>query len=594
MEKEIIFKKQNQLQLFARLFKYIIPFWDKYLLIIILMIVQGTIHALPVLLLSKLPVFIGDAQIADYIKFCFLFLFPAFLFRWVIFDSILYILVWYVGLKLSFKFRLDLYKHLQSLSLNFFQSRPVGEHIYRANADIDSFLPLLNSTMSGLPGLVSNIYQTILMAYLISVAGSKVLFYFALTLIPIYTAVYFLYNIIQRLDYKKRSKAQELTAVLRESIAGIRVIKAFDKVNYTIRRYYQKMVAFYKTTQAAYIMQFMIADQIRVIPVHLFWPLSLPFFAYLGLKEQIPVITWGSIIYFARYMLYFLDGTYNFFQRLRLYLIPAQRLFETMDKKPEIAEPSSARKITKLKGQLEFDSVNFSYLKGYPILKNVSFQLEQGKKLAIIGPSGAGKSTIAMLALKLFKPESGSIKIDGIDIQELNMNSILERTGVILQDTYLFGGTIRDNIRYANPKATDEEVIQASMGAGIHEDILEMPGGYDMDVAEGTNLSGGQKQRIAIARALLKKPELLILDEATSALDVTTENSIIETLRKNFSHVSTIIISHRLNIVSDADLIVVIDKGEIVESGNHLTLLENRKLYYKLYKQQSDSLNKEG
>ena len=515
-------------------------------------------------------------------------LLPAFLFRYVIFESLLNTLNWYIGLKLSLKFRQVLYRHLESLSLNFYQTRPIGEHIYRANADIDSFIPLFNNPMSGFPMLISSIYQTILMAYLISIAGTEVLFYLALILIPIYSLVHVLYSTVRRLDYKKRARAQELTAVLRDSIAGIRVIKAFDRVKFTLRRYFRALADYLKSTQAAYLMQTLVADQVRTSPVHILWPLSLPFFAYLALKGKIPVITWFGIIIFSRQMLYFLDLTFSFFQKLRLYTVPAQRYFETLDIKPEITESVDAKKLADLKGRLEFNAVDFSYQPGFPILKNISFKLQPGKKLAIIGASGAGKSTIANLALRLYDPDNGEIKIDHESLSKINMRSVLAQTGVILQDTFLFGGTIQDNIRYANPDATDDEVIQAARDAGIHHDILEMPGGYNMDVAEGASLSGGQKQRIAIARALIKKPKLLLLDEATSSLDIVTEDAIIKTLKQNFKNTTTILISHRIKLITDADEILVLDKGEVVERGKHDELIQNKKLYYQFYRQQVD------
>jgi ABC-type multidrug transport system fused ATPase/permease subunit len=517
-----------------------------------------------------------------------LMLLPAFLFRYVIFESLLNTLNWYIGLKLSLKFRQVLYRHLESLSLSFYQTRPVGEHIYRANVDIDSFIPLFNNPLSGFPMLISSIYQTILMAYLISIAGPEILFYLALILIPIYSLVHVLYSTVRRLDYKKRARAQELTATLRDSIAGIRVIKAFDRVKFAVRRYFRALTEYLKSTQAAYLMQLLVADLVRTSPVHIIWPLSLPFFAYLALKGKIPIISWFGIIIFSRQMLYFLDLTFSFFQKLRLYTVPVQRYFETLDIQPEIIEPGDAKKLADLRGELEFNAVDFAYQPGFPILKNISFKLEPGKKLAIIGASGAGKSTIANLALRLYDPNNGKIKIDQENLRQINMRSVLAQTGVILQDTFLFGGTIRDNIRYANPNATDEEVIQAARDAGIHNDISEMPSSYDMDVAEGANLSGGQKQRIAIARALIKKPRLLFLDEATSSLDTVTEDAIIKTLRQNFQKITTIIISHRINLITDADEIIVLDKGEIVERGKHDDLIQNKKLYYQFYRQQID------
>ena len=578
--------QNSQFKLFTRLLKYLVPFWDKYLLIILLQMIQGTIHALPVLFLSKLPIFIGTGRTVDYLIFAALILLPSFIFRWVIFDSLLYTLVWVLGLKLSLKFRLDLYRKMNQLSLRFYQSRPVGEHLYRANVDIDSVLPLLNST-GGIPGFISSLYQTALMAWLVSVAGSEILFYLTLVLIPIYFLVHVLYGVVRRLDFQRRARAQEVTAVLRESIAGIRVIKAFNRARNTIYRYFSSLSKYYKISQAAYFMQ-IFSDQVRVSPIHVLWPLSLPFFAYLGLKEQIPIVTWGSIVFFTRAMLFHLDGSYSFFQKIRLFLVPARRLFDTLDLVPEITELPTAKKISQLRGELEFQNVNFSYDAGFPVLKNISFKIEPGKKVAIIGPSGAGKSTICSLALRLFLPDSGTIEIDGTDVRELNLTSVLEQTGVILQETFLFGGSIRENIRYGNPTASDADVEQAARDAGIHADILEMPGGYEMDVAEGTNLSGGQKQRLAIARALIKPPRLLVLDEATASLDIATERSIIETLRQQFQNISTLIVSHRLAIVADADEIIVLEQGEVVERGTHAELLEKRKLYYKLYQQQTN------
>jgi len=588
LNQDPVLKSHSQTKLLLRLFKYVIPYWDKYILIVLLQLIQGTIHALPILLLSRLPIFIETGQTSDYIKFCLLMLFPAFLFRYVIFESLLNTLNWYIGLKLSLKFRQHLYRHIEALSLRFYQSRPVGEHLYRANVDIDSFMPLFNHPLSGFPMLISSVYQTILMAYLISVAGPEILFYLALVLIPIYTLVHILYSKVRKLDYNKRARAQELTAVLRDSIAGIRVIKAFDRVRFTIRRYFSAMVKYLKSTQSAYLMQVLVADYVKTSPIHFIWPLSLPFFAYLALKGKVPIITWFGIIIFSRQMLYFLDLSFSFFQKLRLFLVPAQRYFETIDIQPEIIESPAAKKLFDFRGEIEFSKVDFSYQKKFPILKDISFELEPGKKLAIIGASRAGKSTIANLALRLYDPENGKIKIDNENLHEINMESLLTQTGVILQDTFLFGGTIRDNIRYANPNATDDQVRQAAIDAGIHHDILNMPGGYDMDVAEGANLSGGQKQWIAIARALIKKPKLLLLDEATSSLDIATEDKIIETLRQNFKNITTIIISHRINLITDADEIIVLEQGKIVERGRHAELIQNEKLYYQFYRQQID------
>ena len=337
-------------------------------------------------------------------------------------------------------------------------------------------------------------------------------------------------------------------------------------------------------------MQMLVADLVRTSPVHILWPLSLPFFAYLGLKGSFPILSWFAVIYFSRQMLYFLDLTFSFVQKYRLFLVPAQRLFETLDVAPEITFPENGVNLKSLQGNVEFNNVNFSYQKGLPVLNCINFSVARGGKLAIVGKSGAGKSTIANLILRLFDADSGEVRIDGRKISQINIDTLLPQIGVILQDTFLFGGTIRDNIRYGNPDASDEQVIDAAIAAGIHQDILKIPDGYDTDVAEGARLSGGQKQRIAIARALIKNPKLLILDEATSSLDITTEHKIIQTLRRVFQNVTTIMISHRISFIQDADFIIVLDHGKIIQQGNHQSLIKNEGLYRQLYQAQTKSV----
>lgn len=551
-----------------------------------MLIIQGTIHALPPLLLSKIDLFIRSGRLAEYLIFCLAILLPTFLFRYVIFESLLSILNWFIGLKVSLHLRRQLYRHLERLPLAFYQSRTVGEHMYRANADIDSIIPILNSPFHGLQTFISNIYQVILMAYLISVAGSDTILYGTLILIPIYIAVHLLFTIIRRLDYAKRERAQAVTTVLQETIAGIRVVKAFNRARHSLRRYLHAMTRFYRTTQAAYMMNVMVAGQVQNLPIHILWPLSLPFFAYLGLKGHMPVFSWLATVMFTRLFFFFFNNLYSFFQNTRLYLIPIQRLYETLDQPPHFEEPPDAVDLHSFSGRVEFDSVSFSYSAGRTTLSDIGFSLEPGRKLAVIGPSGAGKSTLTSLLLRLYHPDRGNIRLDGHDIGRVRINSILDRTGVILQETFLFGGTIRDNIRYGRPEASDAEVEEAARMADIHDDILNMPGGYDMDVAEGARLSGGQKQRIAIARALIKKPSLLILDEATSSLDIATEDAVIETIRRSFGRVTTLVISHRLHLVRDADEIIVLDKGCVIERGTHETLMRKGGLYAGLHRRE--------
>jgi ABC-type multidrug transport system fused ATPase/permease subunit len=311
-----------------------------------------------------------------------------------------------------------------------------------------------------------------------------------------------------------------------------------------------------------------------------------PLLGAMVLLGKIDAIRYIGLLFFCRAALFYADMVYQNFQAIRLGVVPVQRLFETLGIEPAVAEKPDAYALTELLGRVEFDNVTFSYVEGTPVLRDVSFTLEPGQKLGIVGPSGAGKSTITSLLFRFWDPDKGAVRIDGHDVRDLKMNTVLKRMGVILQFTHLFSGSIADNIRYGNPGATDDEVVAAAKAAGFHDDIISFPKGYETDVGEGEKLSGGQRQRLSIARALVKKPQLLVLDEPTASLDPKTAAWIGETLREISANVTTLIISHRLSDVEDANRILVADSGRIVEEGTHESLLARGGLYADLYRRQ--------
>jgi len=278
-------------------------------------------------------------------------------------------------------------------------------------------------------------------------------------------------------------------------------------------------------------------------------------------------------------------GTFvKIYTQLQETLGAMRRVNEILDTKPLVNSPENSVKLTSLKGHVCFSEVIFGYEDSTPVLNNISFDIHPGKTVALIGPSGAGKSTTVQLLLRFFDPQSGKIQIDGNNLKSLDLESYLSQVALVPQETLLFGGTIRENILYGKLDATDTEMIEASKSANAHEFIVEFSNGYDTLVGEkGTKLSGGERQRIAIARALLKNPKVLVLDEATSALDNQSEMLIQEALEKLMAGRTTFIIAHRLSTVHNADKIIVLDKGKVVESGTHKELMANEGLYHHLY-----------
>ena len=261
-----------------------------------------------------------------------------------------------------------------------------------------------------------------------------------------------------------------------------------------------------------------------------------------------------------------------------------RRVYDILDTQPEIKNPENPIPLSKIEGNIRFENVSFDYQEGVEVLKQVSFDILPGQTIALVGPSGAGKSTLIQLLHRFFDPNSGSVQIEGIDIRELDRSSFLSQIALVPQETLLFGGTVRENILYGKLDATFAELVDAAKSAHAHEFISKLKNGYDTPVGEkGVKLSGGERQRIAIARALLKNPKILVLDEATSALDNQSEYLIQEALDRLMVNRTTLVIAHRLSTVHNADKIIVLDQGRVVEMGNHKELMVNENLYYHLY-----------
>lgn len=477
-------------------------------------------------------------------------------------------------------FRSSLFSKLQKLPIAFFDKSTHGDLMSRLTNDIDNVSTTISqSTVQLIGGVMMVLGSLVLMLIL-----SPVLTLAAVATLPLsFLMTKLIAGKTSPLYKRQQAELGTLDGHLEESISGLRVIKAFNHEEEVIGQFEalnQKLLAVGLKAQiwSGYLFPLMnIINNLTIAIVALTG----------GILAIDGVISVGIITSFIGYSRYFsrpLSEFANVFNTLQSAAAGAERVFDILDEKEEEQDFKAARKLSNPKGEVVFENVSFYYREDVPIIRDVSFEVKSGSSIAIVGPTGAGKTTIVNLLARFYDVTSGRILIDGTDIREYSRDSLRKCFGIVLQETYLFSGTIKDNIKYGNPAATDEEVVKAAQIANAHRFISRMPGGYDTVLSEsGSNLSQGQKQLLAIARAVLVNPSILILDEATSSVDTRTEFNIQKAMLNIMNGRTSFIIAHRLSTIRDADTIIVIDNGEIVERGTHESLLNEKGVYYRLY-----------
>ncbi|MBP2638352.1 MAG: putative multidrug export ATP-binding/permease protein [Firmicutes bacterium] len=489
----------------------------------------------------------------------------------------------FIGQKVIIDIREAVYRHLQRLSLSYYEKRQTGaimSHITNdvaalQNALVESVIELFTEGMVLLGSMGAMFYLHWKLSLLTFV-----------TLPLVARAITVFGKRLRKASRVMQERAADITSVLQESISAVRVIKSFVREEHEIQRFsrenYYNFRAQMKTAQLTAtltpVIEFLAAIGVTII----IW--------YGGREVINGSLTSGSLIAFLIYAVNIsnpikrLSRVYSNIQRA---LAAAQRVFEVLDTEPEIQDLPGAKELPRITGRVVFENVDFSYKQGEPALKNVSLVAETGQMIAIVGPSGAGKTTIANLVPRFYDPTAGRITIDGYDIKTVTLKSLREQIGIVPQETMLFNGTVYENILYGDLAADKDKVIAAAKAANAHEFIVEMPEAYETQIGErGSKLSGGQRQRIAIARAILKDPRVLILDEATSALDTESEKLVQEALDKLMVGRTSFVIAHRLSTVQRAHVILVIEKGRIIECGSHAELVGAGGLYSKLYQVQ--------
>lgn len=479
--------------------------------------------------------------------------------------------------------RQDLFNKFQTLSLSFFDKRSHGDLMSRVTNDIES----LNNALSQ---SVNQILSSILMVSGVSIAMFSLNWILAIVTLLVIPVMFFSTNKIISYSskyYKQRQQALgDLNGLVEESISGREVITLFGKE--------EKMINEFSHVNEDLRQSSIKAESVSGFlgPVNNFINnMGLGFVIAIGAVMTVyDLATVGMIASFVMYSRQFfrpinqLSSLLNMFQSA---IAGAERVFEMMDEKPDLPDKKDAMSVDSLKGEVEFSHVYFSYDGEKKVLKDIHFHVRPGEKIALVGPTGSGKTTIINLLMRFYDVTSGTIKLDGRDIRDYKLNELRKRIGIVLQDTFLFSGTIMDNIRYGRLEATDEEVIRAAKLASAHQFIKYLPNGYDTQITSGgTNLSQGQRQLLAIARAILANSDILILDEATSSIDTRTELQIQEGINRLLEGRTSFVIAHRLKTIEKADRIFVILNGEIIESGSHEELLKSKGHYFHMYKTQ--------
>ncbi|TMK25543.1 MAG: ABC transporter ATP-binding protein [Actinobacteria bacterium] len=486
----------------------------------------------------------------------------------------------WVGERILADLRNKLFGHLQRLSLGFYEKNRAGVIISRLTNDVEALDQLVTD---GVTSLVQNTLTLVGTAILLFVLDWR-LALATLTVIPAMSVGTVIFRKRSARAYRAvRERLGLVTATLAEDIAGMRVVQAFTREQRNIRNFREVSERYRESNQETVVLNglyFPFVDLLSSIAL----AVVLGYGGHLYFQGDVTI---GTLFAFMLYVQNFFDPIQQLSQLYNTFLSATaalDKIMDVLDEEPEVVDAPDARPLPQLAGGVAFEGVRFAYGRGPEVLHGLDLDVPAGTTVALVGHTGAGKSTIAKLLARFYDPVEGRITIDGIDLRDVTQESLRRQLGIVPQEGFLFAGTVTENIAFARPDASPADVVRAARAVGAHEFILRLEGGYETQLQErGTRLSLGQRQLVALARALLADPRILILDEATSSVDIGTERKIEQALRLLLAGRTAFIIAHRLSTIRDADLIVVLEYGQIVEQGSHDELLARRGLYTSLY-----------
>ena len=485
------------------------------------------------------------------------------------------------------RLRRDLFAHLQKLSIAFFDRHTAGELMSRLTNDIDAINQAVSQNVVSLVASVLSLVGIVIAMFVLNV-------WLALSAVLVVPIMFWFTQFVARYTRKGFRDLQkelgEINSVMEESISGQRVVKAFRRSDLAIERFRASNQKVYQAGVYANTYALMLMPLTNVLG-NFFVIVLVGLGGYLALQSLVTVGMIATFIAYAQNFIQPLRQLANMYNAIQAALAGAERVFEIIDTPAEVDDASDAPLPAPVKGEVRFADVSFGYLPNQPIIKNISLEAKAGQTIALVGPTGAGKTTIINLLTRFYEVNDGRITIDGRDIRNVSKSDLRQKLGIVLQDTFLFADTVLENIRYGRLAATDEECIEAAKLADADHFIRQLPQGYQTKLSErASNLSQGQRQLLSIARAILADPSILILDEATSSVDTRTEARIQKALLRLMEGRTSFVIAHRLSTIRDADNVIVINNGEIIEQGTHQQLLESKGFFHHLYMSQFKGL----
>ncbi|NLL88418.1 MAG: ABC transporter ATP-binding protein [Firmicutes bacterium] len=571
-------------ELLLRIGKYYKPYW-KQIVITLLAVAVGQLLSLVPTMMTKniIDVALPERDLGLLARFALLSFGATFVLGLMgVGES--YLNTW-VSKQIICDIRNNMYNHLQYMSMRFFSNTKIGEIMSRLNNDVNGIEMVFSGTVIR---IVRN-FSTLVFITVTLISMNWKLSILALFIVPMFVAPTRRVGRTRwRIAAQTQAKLAELSSIIQETlnVSGAMLVKISTRE----RDEYKKFSQINREISRLQIRESVAGRWFRMV-IQIFThlgPVLIYFYGgYLYIQDELTV---GAIVTFVAF-LHRLYGPIGDLTSVHIEISRSmalfERIFEYMDLKHEITNAPDAVEMPQIKGRIEFENVYFSYTDEQETLKDINFTIEQGQMTALVGLSGSGKTTITYLLARLYDPASGTIMIDGFDIRDVKIESLRRQIGIVTQDTYIFNASIRENLFYSKPDASDSEIKQACKIANIHDFIMTLPEEYDTIVGErGTKLSGGEKQRLSIARAILKNPRIIILDEATSSLDSLSERLIQDAIKPLLAGRTSIVIAHRLSTIIAADQILVMDQGMIVQRGTHEQLLEHPGLYRELYEKQ--------